>query len=622
MKSLHRTAAFAFAFAVAATFLAPLTSRAQQLPTDPVERAKAIAQIMAANARQLTIFDRAGKVLNRVGNPDLYGRPALSPDGKRVAVAKADLDKETQDVWILDVATGQGPKVTTSERTEGTQDPAWSPDGRYIAYVALRAGQFGLYRKAPTPEAPEERLYTNNAPMTLTEWTTNGRYLMFFSSDLSGGGLYAVPLEATGERKAIEIFRDTHQVQGPHVSPDARYVSYVSNESGRNEIYVRPFTTAGGAAEKPRKISTEGGQGLAYWRSDGKELFYLGANRALMAVPVTASSTSVEFGKPAVLFQPGEGIQLGPGNTNVSRDGQRFSISVPQPALRQLTVFDRQGKTVATIGQPGMYLQPQFSPDGKHVVVVRNDPQSGDNDIWTFDVATGKGTAVTSDAPPDQFPIWSPDGKSVAYVSTRGSYSEIYRKAADGTGAEEMLFRYTPGAGMLLSDWSPDGKFVTFFNGVVLLVPLRAGEDASKREAIEWLREDYNAGEARFSPDGRFIAYLSDEVAPDRLELYVRPFDAAKPDAPLSGTPVRVSKDGLIGMISWRQDGKEMYFMTRDWEVMAADIATAPTLRAGAPKVLFKLQGPLPGNPVQWNNVSRDGERFVFAMPTARGAPR
>ena len=143
-----------------------------------------------------------------------------------------------------------------------------------------------------------------------------------------------------------------------------------------------------------------------------------------------------------------------------------------------------------------------------------------------------------------------------------------------------------------------------------------------KRNAIEWLREDYQAGEARFSPDGRFIAYLSDEVAPDRLELYIRPFDAAKPDAPLKGAPVRVSNDGLIGMISWRQDGKEIYFMTRDWEVMAADIATAPTVQAGAPKLLFKLQGPLPGNPIQWNNVSRDGERFVFAMPAGRGAPR
>src|SRR5688572_3051745 len=186
MKRLHRTAGAAIALAAAAvTLLAPLTARTQQLPTDPVERAKVIEQIMMANARQLTIFDREGQALSRVASPDLWGRPALSPDGKRIAVSKADLDKETSDVLILDVATGQGTKITTSVATEGTQDPAWSPDGRFIAYVALRAGSFGLYRKAPTADSAEELLYTNNAPMTLTEWTTDGRYLMYFSTDLS-----------------------------------------------------------------------------------------------------------------------------------------------------------------------------------------------------------------------------------------------------------------------------------------------------------------------------------------------------------------------------------------------------------------------------------------------------
>jgi hypothetical protein len=99
------------------------------------------------------------------------------------------------------------------------------------------------------------------------------------------------------------------------------------------------------------------------------------------------------------------------------------------------------------------------------------------------------------------------------------------------------------------------------------------------------------------------------------MEVYVRPFDANKPEAPPPGAAVQVSKNGAIGMVFWRQDGKEMYYMTRDWEVMAVDVSTAPTFQAGPPKLLFKLQGPLPGNPGQWKNVSRDGERFIFAMP-------
>jgi hypothetical protein len=84
---------------------------------------------------------------------------------------------------------------------------------------------------------------------------------------------------------------------------------------------------------------------------------------------------------------------------------------------------------------------------------------------------------------------------------------------------------------------------------------------------------------------------------------------------------LQVSQDGAIGMISWRQDAKEMYFMTREWEVMAVDITTTPTLEAGTPRLLFKLPGPLPGNPPQWTNVSRDGERFVFAMPAVPNRP-
>jgi hypothetical protein len=97
--------------------------------------------------------------------------------------------------------------------------------------------------------------------------------------------------------------------------------------------------------------------------------------------------------------------------------------------------------------------------------------------------------------------------------------------------------------------------------------------------------------------------------------VYVRPFDANKPDAPPPGKVVQISKNGAAGMINWHQDGKELYYLTRDWEVMAVDISATPSLDAGNPKVLFKLPGPLVGNPPQWKSVSADGQRFVFAMP-------
>ena len=174
---------------------------------------------------------------------------------------------------------------------------------------------------------------------------------------------------------------------------------------------------------------------------------------------------------------------------------------------------------------------------------------------------------------------------------------------------------------MVLSDWSPDNKFMTFFTGVIVLVPIGNNQKALERKEIDWLREDYDAGQGRFSPDNRYIAYLSNEADVDRGEVYVRPFDPNKPDAPLAGPAVRVSKDGAVGMVTWRQDGKELYFMTRNWEVMAVDVETTPTFKAGTPRMLFSLPGPLPGNPMQWKNVNQDGQRFIFAMPTSDGAP-
>ena len=614
MKNPYRIAALSAAAAVAALLLA--VPGQAQLPKDPEERAKVIAQIMQANSRQLTLFDRDGKELAAMGPKDLYNQPVFSPDGKRVAVIKADVDKETNDLWIVDIATGGRTQITTSEAREGASAPAWAPDGSQVAYVALRKGAFGLYRKPSNGQGAEELLYQSNAPLTLVDWSMDGKYLTYFVTDLAGAGIFALPVNATGERKPIEMYRSKTQLQGGRLSPDNRFLAYASNESGKYEVYVRPFNAnAPGAAPTagPWQISEQGGQGMAFWKRDGRELYFLAPDRSIMSVSVT-SSPDFEFGKPKVLFRQPEGSPVAPGTASINRDGDRVVIAVPPPQLRQLTIFDREGKVVSTFGQPGLYAQPNMSPDGKRIVAMRTDPQTSNGDIWTYDIATGKGTQITNDNFPENAPIWSPDGKYVAYVSTRQSYASIYRKPADGTGNEEVLFRYTPGAGMVLTDWSPDGKYVTFFTGVLLLVPVTSNEPPLERKAIDWLREDYEAAQLRFSPDGKYAAYLSNEADVTTLQVYVRPFDASKP---AGGSAVQISKNkgGANGMIFWRQDGKELLYMTRDWEVMSVDITTSPTFQAGTPKQLFKLPGPLPGNPTQWKNVSPDGQRFVFAMP-------
>jgi Tol biopolymer transport system component len=119
-----------------------------QLPRDPAERARVVAQIMEANARILTVFDRQGRQVTTVGTRDLYNQPVFSPDATRMAVVRPDLEKESQDLWVIDNASGKMIQLTVSKTREQAGSPAWSPDGKQIAYVALRDGFFGLFRKS------------------------------------------------------------------------------------------------------------------------------------------------------------------------------------------------------------------------------------------------------------------------------------------------------------------------------------------------------------------------------------------------------------------------------------------------------------------------------------------
>jgi Tol biopolymer transport system component len=397
VTNLHRISV-AKILVCAGVLMAAAPSEAQ-LPRDPVERAKVVAQILENNASQLTLFDREGKELTKIGPRGMYDRPVLSPDGKRIVVIKGDIDKETRDVWVVDVATGAATQITTNQPRETAQSPTWSPDGTQVAYVALRSGSFGLFRKASNGQGAETLEYKASAPIDLVDWSLDGRYLSFFNADLGGSVLYSLPLDATGEKKPIEVARSAFRLQGPRISPDGRLALYVSNPSGRLEAFVRPFNAAPNAPPSPPggqwQVSDQGAVGMAYWNRNGKELYYLGPNRAVMAVSVT-TTPQVAFGKPRMLFSLTEATPIGPSQAGMSRDGERVVMAVPPPQLRQLTLLDRQGKVVRPVGPPGIYGPPSLSPDGTRVAVTRNDPQTGNADIWTFDLATGKGTAITN----------------------------------------------------------------------------------------------------------------------------------------------------------------------------------------------------------------------------------
>ena len=357
-----------------------------------------------------------------------------------------------------------------------------------------------------------------------------------------------------------------------------------------------------------------------FWRRDGKELYYLARDQAVMVAQVSTSPT-FSFTKPRVLFR--QASKVPDRLMYVSADGERFLALPPPrgPQLQQITIFNRQGEPVQKVGDPDLYSGPSFSPDGTRLLVSKNDLQAGQADLWTIDLASGKQTRLTNDPFFKGSPLWSPDGKYIYYGSFRGGDFPVVRRPSDGSGSEEFVFRYTPGAGVGLSDFTADGKFlVCESGGVILLVPL-TGDPATRKE-IEFLREEFTDGVGRLSPDGKFMAFRSDEAQPERGEVYVRAFDSSK-GLPGKGK-WRVSKDGANAMIHWRADGKELFFRgqnldSNDLFVMSVDVTTAPRFTTATPRLLFKLPGPLGGN---LGNVSRDGQRFVFAINVPAGGTR
>ena len=200
----------------AVLLLAPMPSLGQApAPAnvgDQALRARRLAEQFEAQARVLTVFDRQGKVVSTVGERALYSAPVFSPDRTRLAVVKRDLESGTEDLWVLNVATGKSTRITSNQTQaqELVDTPVWSPDGSQVAYRALRGGYFGLYRKASNGEGTEELLYQHpGGGMNLADWSLDGRFLSF---DSEGGTLYVLPLAGDGERKPIELFRSESQM--------------------------------------------------------------------------------------------------------------------------------------------------------------------------------------------------------------------------------------------------------------------------------------------------------------------------------------------------------------------------------------------------------------------------
>jgi Tol biopolymer transport system component len=275
---------------------------------------------VAAGRSQLTWFDRTGKALGVVGAPDENGllSPRVSPDGRRVAVTRTV--QGNTDIWILDA--GRMTRFTSDASADAF--PVWSPDGSRIVFTSNRKGRLSLYIKSSGGGSDEELLSESLQDMVATDWSRDGRLILYYSVDPpSNRSLWVMPLQ--GDRKPRVVLKTNFSERWGQMSPDGRWVAFMSNKSGRDEIYVRPFVedSAGAAVAVQLLVSTAGGI-HPMWEIDGKEIYYLSPEGKLMAAPIQVQGTTLEAGAPVALFQTHivlGGVDSGLGRQyDVSRD--------------------------------------------------------------------------------------------------------------------------------------------------------------------------------------------------------------------------------------------------------------------------------------------------------------
>ena len=292
----------------------------------------------AAVERQFVWFDRAGHELTRVGRPTAAGlsQPSLSPDGQRVAFYAGDAGNV--DVWIEDLKSGARTRLTSEPSDEVF--PIWAPDGTRVAFSSNRNGVHDLYVKRATGGGSEELLFESRVAGSPTDWSRDGRYLLFTSFDpVSGVDVWALPMD--GSRKPLAVARSPFNEQSGQFSPDGNWIAYESNESGRGEIYVQSFPSA----DRKMPVSTGGGS-QPRWSRDGKELFFVSRTGVLTVVPVRVNGADrlPEIGLPRELFTPPLGGAVQRGDVRhqymLSADGQRILVAaVKEPAPTPISLI-------------------------------------------------------------------------------------------------------------------------------------------------------------------------------------------------------------------------------------------------------------------------------------------
>jgi eukaryotic-like serine/threonine-protein kinase len=515
----------------------------------------------------------------------------LSPDGRYIVFSASG--DGPQRLWLRTLDKTDAQPIAG---TEGGAFPFWSPDSRSIAFVAA-----GKLERVDIAGGSPQILATTLAPRR-GAWGRDGTIL--FTSG-NPGALVKTPAIG-GEVSAVTRLDPPRQITHvfPHFLPDGRHFLYYSLGTPETSgLYL---------------ASLDRGESKRLGAADSTGI-YLPPGMVVFARGPTLMAQHLDLGREELTGDPvriadavGFNGIVGFDAFSVSDDGL-LAYRATGVTLRQLKWYDRNGKAAGVAGDPdtGSPLYPELSPDGTHVALMR--VAQGNNDIWLMDLIRGGISRFTFDTSVDLTSVWWPDGMRIAFASSKKGPFNIYSKASNGTGAEELLLESPNSA--YPQDWSKDGRFLLYSEadpktGRDLAALPVAGSD---RKPIVVTRTPFDELNGQFSPDGHFVAYETNESG--RFEIVVQSF-------PEPNGKWQVSTAGGT-QPRWRADGKELYFVSLDGKLTAASINAGTTFSAGTPIALFPVKiAPGAGANKQQYAVSRDG-RFLVNEPveTANPAP-
>ncbi len=512
------------------------------------------------------------------------GPPALSPDGRMLAFLA--LRDETRSLWIRDL-----PRATVRHipGTAGAAYPFWSPDGQSIGFFD------GSYlKRVDVRGASPDIICAADGARGGGTWNREG-IILFTGGPLGNDGLFSVPASGGQPSQVTEIDRSVNEFahRAPWFLPDGRRFLFSTRRGigGKNGVSIGNLD--GTAPRRVLEVDSNAvfiePEHVLYWRDGAVRLQRFDVDSE------TVIGDSVVVARQ-VRFEPTDTMAL----FSVSQNGTlAFHPGHSATAKSQLILKDRSGQTVGTVGQPGNYYTPRFSHDGTLVAVDSSGVQNN-GDIWVFGVDTPTAMRVTSDPADESRPIWSPEDDRIIYLSGKGGPDSMFAKDLSHLAVEQPVLindAYTTP-----TDCSPDGLLLAFNNAVtegqdgnIWLLSL---DDGTARPFVE---SPFTVVNLDFAPDGHWVAYESNETG--QREVFVQSFPEATHRR-------QISVAGGFGP-KWRSGGKELFYRAPDGHIMVVAFEDN-TYRASAPPVaLFKTDSRFPDDGEDFD-VTADGQTILI----------